>query len=112
MIRFQISGDVSSRRTGASFALAGLWGALLVLGGCVSSTPPSSQAMPESASAGVAIVQVSADAGEAVYKRACASCHDGGASQAPLRAALTALPASRIVSSMEQGVMRVQAAGL
>ncbi len=112
MIRLQVSGRSSGRRAGVSFALAGLWGALLVIGGCVASAPPSAQTQQASAAAADALVHEGANLGEAVYKRACASCHDGGVSQAPLRAALTALPASRIVSAMEQGVMRLQAAGL
>ena len=50
--------------------------------------------------------------GEKVYLAACASCHDGGALQAPRREALAVLPAARIEAAMATGVMQTQAAGL
>ena len=43
--------------------------------------------------------------GEAVYQRRCASCHDGGNETAPPRDALKQLSVSRIVRTLDFGVM-------
>ena len=50
--------------------------------------------------------------GAAVYAKSCATCHDGGAIQAPQRQALSILPANRIVAALTNGIMQSQAAGL
>lgn len=54
---------------------------------------------------------LSAD-GAAVYARSCATCHDGGAPQAPRREALAVLPADRIEAALTTGIMKAQAARL
>ena len=43
--------------------------------------------------------------GEALYKAACASCHDPGENRAPRRDALATLTAERVLASMESGSM-------
>jgi len=45
--------------------------------------------------------------GETVYGSECAGCHDSGASHAPTRATLAAMPTAAIVRALEVGVMRV-----
>lgn len=67
--------------------------------------PPAQQITPTSVEAGL-------KAGENIYTRQCASCHDGGAPQAPRRDALARLPAARIEAALTTGVMQTQAAGL
>jgi polyvinyl alcohol dehydrogenase (cytochrome) len=56
-----------------------------------------------------AAASASAQDGAALYAQQCASCHEGGAvSRAPGRDVIAALPADRIVASLETGTMRVQ----
>lgn len=50
--------------------------------------------------------------GAAVYERACASCHDGGAIQAPRRESLSALSRERILAALTTGIMSAQASSL
>ncbi len=50
--------------------------------------------------------------GAAIYERACASCHDGGAIQAPRRESLAALSKDRILASLTTGIMMAQASQL
>jgi len=50
--------------------------------------------------------------GAAIYERACATCHDGGAIQAPRRESLSALSRERILAAMTTGIMTSQASGL
>jgi polyvinyl alcohol dehydrogenase (cytochrome) len=50
--------------------------------------------------------------GEALYRAHCASCHDGGASRAPTRAALGQMTQSSIVFALSDGDMKRQAGDL
>jgi len=50
--------------------------------------------------------------GAAIYERACATCHEGGAIQAPRRESLAALSQERILVSLTTGIMSAQASGL
>ena len=50
--------------------------------------------------------------GAAIYERACATCHEGGALQAPRRESLAALSQERILASLTTGIMSAQASGL
>src|SRR4029077_9667549 len=51
--------------------------------------------------------------GAALYEERCASCHERGAvARAPARDVIAALPADRIVASLETGLMRVQGEAL
>jgi polyvinyl alcohol dehydrogenase (cytochrome) len=43
--------------------------------------------------------------GEAIYKRSCAPCHEGGADRAPSREALHAMSPERVLAAMESGPM-------
>jgi polyvinyl alcohol dehydrogenase (cytochrome) len=43
--------------------------------------------------------------GAALYKGSCASCHDSGENRAPTRDAFRAMPAERVLASMETGSM-------
>ena len=52
-----------------------------------------------------AIPCLAAVSGEAVYQRRCASCHDGGNETAPPRDALKQLSVSRILRTLDFGVM-------
>ena len=52
-----------------------------------------------------AIPGLAAVSGEAVYQRRCASCHDGGNETAPPRDALKQLSVSRILRTLDFGVM-------
>ncbi len=53
-----------------------------------------------------------APAGDAVFQRACASCHVAGAATAPTPAALRQLAPEAIVTSLTSGRMRVQGEAL
>lgn len=53
-----------------------------------------------------------ASSGAAIYERACATCHDGGAIQAPRRESLAALSREHILAAMTTGIMTAQASGL
>ncbi len=56
---------------------------------------------------------VSAQDGAALYASKCQACHEGGAvTRAPARNVIAALPADRIVQSLESGLMREQGATL
>ncbi len=50
--------------------------------------------------------------GEAVYARACASCHGGGVPKAPHKMFLQMMASDAILASLESGIMRTQAATL
>lgn len=50
--------------------------------------------------------------GAALYAQHCASCHDGGATRAPGRDIISALPSDSIVASLETGNMRMQGEAL
>jgi polyvinyl alcohol dehydrogenase (cytochrome) len=50
--------------------------------------------------------------GAAIYQRACATCHDGGAIQAPRRESLAALSHERILAALTTGIMFAQASSL
>jgi polyvinyl alcohol dehydrogenase (cytochrome) len=43
--------------------------------------------------------------GEAIYKRSCAPCHEGGVDRAPNREALRAMSPERVLAAMESGPM-------
>src|ERR1700722_7947753 len=43
--------------------------------------------------------------GEAIYKRSCAPCHEGGVDRAPNREALHAMSPERVLAAMESGPM-------
>ena len=45
------------------------------------------------------------DDGATLYKRHCATCHDAGVNRAPLLDALRAMPAARVLASIESGTM-------
>ncbi len=49
--------------------------------------------------------QQAPSSGEEVYRKRCASCHDGTTPQAPPRPALEKLPAARILRTLDFGVM-------
>ena len=45
------------------------------------------------------------DDGATLYKRHCATCHDPGVNRAPQPDALRAMPAERVLATMETGTM-------
>ncbi len=96
------------RRAGSKLYSMRFGVAILLAVTTQSCAAPQSKPQPQS------IVQSSAMGkdGAAIYARACAACHDGGAAQAPRREALAALPAARIKAALETGIMKSQAAGL
>jgi len=53
----------------------------------------------------ISAAQDTRPSGEQVYRKHCASCHDAGTSQAPTRAALQTLSATRILRTLDFGVM-------
>jgi polyvinyl alcohol dehydrogenase (cytochrome) len=53
-----------------------------------------------------------AHAGEAVYASACAECHEGGVPKAPHKMFLQMMAADAILTSLDEGIMRMQAAKL
>jgi len=59
-----------------------------------------------------AAAQGAATAGEAVYARACAHCHEGGVARAPHSMFLRMMAPEAIVRALEEGLMRAQAADL
>lgn len=64
--------------------------------------------VPVLAAVGVAApsaVHAQAPDAPALYQRLCASCHDSGVNRAPLRDAFMAMPAERVLASMETGTM-------
>ena len=69
-------------------------------------------AVEQQAAAAAPAAPAHASLGEAVYQRACASCHDGGALQAPLYESLVKLSSDQIMSSLTTGVMASQALSL
>lgn len=80
--------------------------ALLALSACAAA--PALPPEAPSRSVADAAAANGAGLGGAVYARACAACHDAAVGQAPLRSALAALPAERILASLTTGVMQVQ----
>ena len=50
--------------------------------------------------------------GEAVYASACAECHEGGVPKAPHKMFLQMMAADAILTSLDEGIMRMQAAQL
>jgi polyvinyl alcohol dehydrogenase (cytochrome) len=82
--------------------LASMWILPALLAACMQQPQPgvaATHAMPTSS-------------GAAIYERACATCHDGGAIQAPRRGSLAALSRERILAAMTGGIMSAQASGL
>jgi polyvinyl alcohol dehydrogenase (cytochrome) len=55
---------------------------------------------------------LSAQDGEALYKRTCAACHDSGAERVPSRETLKAMTPERVLAAMESGAMIAMAARL
>jgi polyvinyl alcohol dehydrogenase (cytochrome) len=55
---------------------------------------------------------LSAQDGEAVYKRTCAACHDSGAERVPTRETLKAMTPERVLAAMESGAMIAMASRL
>jgi polyvinyl alcohol dehydrogenase (cytochrome) len=55
---------------------------------------------------------VVADTGEAIYGRACATCHEGGVPRAPHKMFLQMMASDSILAALESGVMRQQSAQL
>ena len=53
-----------------------------------------------------------AQSGETTYRAHCAACHDSAQGRIPPVSALRAMPAAHILDALENGVMKVQAAGL
>ncbi|MBM4192084.1 MAG: dehydrogenase [Gammaproteobacteria bacterium] len=51
-------------------------------------------------------------AGEEIFQRACAGCHEGGVKKAPHKMFLQMMPADGILNSMERGIMQMQSSGL
>ena len=64
------------------------------------------------AGAGTASAQQAPPAGDAVFARACASCHQAGQTAVPPPDALRALTPEAIVNALTNGKMAVQGAGL
>src|SRR5947209_6320990 len=56
-------------------------------------------------SIGVAQTSAAKATGEAVYKQRCASCHEQTNPRIPSRSALSQMPATRILSTLDFGVM-------
>lgn len=92
---------------GASSSLSGRALTLLLLAPVLFAACAQQPASAPSRSA-----EASASSGAAVYDRACAACHDGGAIQAPRRESLAALSRERIVASLTTGIMAAQASQL
>jgi polyvinyl alcohol dehydrogenase (cytochrome) len=81
----------------------GLMGALALIAGTVAMLAAGvTLAQPTPASASVA---VEPGAGERIYTRYCATCHDQQGSRTPPRAALERLSPSRILRTMDFGLM-------
>lgn len=53
-----------------------------------------------------------AQEGEAVFKKQCATCHEGGTSRAPDRSVLSQMYPEQVLSILESGAMFVQGRGL
>lgn len=53
-----------------------------------------------------------ADTGEAIYARTCAKCHEGGVPKAPHKMFLQMMAPDGILTALESGVMKTQAAEL
>jgi polyvinyl alcohol dehydrogenase (cytochrome) len=98
---------MTSFRSSHAHMMRVLASTVLLAAAMASCVAPASPA-PESETRPVAM----SPQGETVYLAACASCHDGGAPQAPRREALASLPAARIEAAMSTGIMQAQAAGL
>ena len=90
------------RRPGRRLLLASLWLLPALLAACMQQPQPVVAGTPATASS----------SGAAIYERACATCHDGGAIQAPRRETLAALSPERILAAMTTGIMSAQASGL
>lgn len=82
--------------------LASLWMMPALLAACIQQPQPAT----------VAPLTTPTSSGAAIYARACATCHDGGAIQAPRRESLAALSRERILAAMTTGIMSAQASGL
>ena len=55
---------------------------------------------------------VFAQDGSAIYKARCAKCHDAGAARVPPFSALRSMNPGVILTSLETGVMKAEAAGM
>ena len=55
---------------------------------------------------------LSAQDGEALYKRTCAACHDSGAERVPSRETLKTMTPERVLAAMESGAMIAMASRL
>jgi polyvinyl alcohol dehydrogenase (cytochrome) len=82
--------------------LASVWLLPAFLAACMQQPQPVVAGMPATPTS----------SGAAIYERACATCHDGGAIQAPRRDSLAALSRERILAAMTTGIMSTQASGL
>jgi len=83
-----------------AFRMSVLMSAILAACAQAAPTPPHDTARPATPSAGL------------LYERACATCHEGGAVQAPRREALAGLSRTRILSALTTGLMSAQASSL
>jgi polyvinyl alcohol dehydrogenase (cytochrome) len=82
--------------------LASVWALPALLAACIHQPQPAT----------VATAAMPTASGAAIYERACATCHDGGAIQAPRRESLAALSSERILAAMTTGIMSAQASSL
>lgn len=92
----------SERRPRRWRMLASVWVLPALLAAC----------MQQPQLATVATAATPTSSGAAIYERACATCHDGGAIQAPRRESLAALSRERILAAMTTGIMSAQASSL
>ena len=92
----------AERHSGRARLLAGAWLLSALLAACVQQPQPVEAETHATA----------ALSGADIYERACASCHDGGAIQAPSRESLSALSRGRILAALTTGIMSAQASNL
>ena len=92
----------SERRPRRWRMLASVWVLPALLAAC----------MQQPQLATIATAATPTSSGAAIYERACATCHDGGAIQAPRRESLAALSRERILAAMTTGIMSAQASSL
>jgi polyvinyl alcohol dehydrogenase (cytochrome) len=104
MMGYQCSEAFAEReqRPRHGWLLASLWLLPALLAACVQQPQLVVDETPANA----------ASTGAAIYERACATCHDGGAIQAPSRESLSALSSERILAALTTGIMSTQASSL
>ena len=85
---------------------------LMVIVASLSSCENSRDNQVETESQTTIIADKEASPGEEIYKRHCAACHDGGASEAPTKAAIQLNGIEAISAALTSGVMKEQASML